>query len=95
MKNERKNRQAPNEAANGPNYTAQVEQMLRQPKYSAFIEDIQQKLQADPQYLRNHREEAYREALLALERSGDLKDIQPSEVDVERALTAIVGRKNR
>ena len=95
MKNEKKNRKAPNEVENAANYTSDLENMLRQPTYAAFIEEIQQKLSSDPQYLHTHREEAFRQALLALERSGDLKNIQPSEEDVETALMAIVGRKNK
>ncbi len=91
MKNEKKNRRAPNEVENAPAYTEQLEGILRKPNYAAFIEEIQQRLQSDPQYLHTHREEAYRQALVALENSGDLKKIQPSEKDVETALMAIVG----
>ena len=38
---------------------------------------------------------AFRQTLTVLERSGELKNIQPSEQDVETALMAIVGTKNR
>ncbi len=95
MANEKKNRRAPNLVDGAPAFTEQLEGILRKPNYAAFIEEIQQKIQSDPQYLRDHREEAYRQALVALERSGDLKDIQPSEKDVETALMAIVGTKNQ
>lgn len=93
MANQKKNRRAPNEVENAPAYTAQLEEILRRPNYAAFIEEIQQRLQSDPQYLRNHRDEAFRQALVALERSGDLKNMQPSENDVETALTNILHRK--
>jgi hypothetical protein len=95
MVNQKKNRRAPNEVENAPGYTAQLEKILRQPNYAAFIEEIQQKLRSDPQYLRSHRDEAFRQTLTVLERSGELKNIQPSEHDVETALMAIVGMKNR
>lgn len=92
MAKEKKNRRAPNEVENAQAYTAQLEGILRRPNYAAFIEEIQQRLQSDPQYIHNHREEAYRQALVALERGGDLKNIQPSESDVETALMSIVGK---
>jgi hypothetical protein len=95
MAKQKKNRRAPNEVENAPAYTAQLEKILRQPNYAAFIEEIQQRLQSDPQYLRSHRDEAFRQTLTVLARSGELKNIQPSEQDVEKALMAIVGTKNR
>jgi len=95
MAKQKKNRRAPNEVENAPAYTAKLEKILRQPNYAAFIEEIQQRLQSDPQYLRSHRDEAFRQTLTVLERSGELKNIQPSEQDVETALMAIVGTKNR
>jgi|WetSurMetagenome_2_1015567.scaffolds.fasta_scaffold775237_1 hypothetical protein len=95
MANEKKNRRAPNEVENAQNYTNEVENLLRQPTYAALIEEIQQRLSSDPQYLHNHRDEAFRQTLLAMERSGDLKDLQPSEKDIETALMAILGTKER
>ncbi len=56
------------------------------------LKSIQQKLQARR---RSHRDEAFRQTLTVLERSGELKNMQPSEHDVETALMAIVGMKNK
>jgi hypothetical protein len=95
MAKQKKNRRAPNEVENVPAFTAQLEKILRQPNYAAFIEEIQLKLQSDPEYLRSHRDEAFRQTLTVLERSGELKNMQPSEHDVETALMAIVGMKNK
>jgi hypothetical protein len=69
--------------------------MLRRPKYAAFIEEIQQKIQSAPNYLDDHWEETFRRTLSIMAQTGDPKETQPSEEDVETALMAIVGRRNR
>ena len=94
MKNKKNRRTAKNEVANAPHYTANLEKMLRQSKYASFIEEIQQKIQSAPNYLDDHWEETFQRTLSVMAHTGDLREVQPSEDDVEMALMAIVGRKS-